>query len=113
MKGGTSLEILRRFLHGISILRSQIELFFHDMHPYCLVSDMFYTWTVLSAAKLGIPRIFFYSSRYLSECAAHSIRRHRPQNRLVSDTDKFTIPDFPMREQWDQILEYWTSFSLG
>ncbi|ESW12176.1 hypothetical protein PHAVU_008G090900 [Phaseolus vulgaris] len=69
MKGGTSLKILH----------------------------MFYPWTMESAEKLGIPRIFFYSSSYLSECAAHSIRRHRPQKRLVSDTDKFTILDFPQR----------------
>lgn len=97
MKDGTSLEILGRIHHGISVLRSQIEILFQDLHPDCIVSDMFYPWTVESAEKLGIPRIFFYSSSYLSNCAVHSIRRHRPQERLVSDTDKFTIPNFPHR----------------
>ncbi|KAK7374011.1 hypothetical protein VNO80_07434 [Phaseolus coccineus] len=97
MKDGTSLEILGRIHRGISVLRSQIELLFQDLHPDCIVSDMFYPWTVESAAKLGIPRIFFYSSSYLSNCGIHSIRRHRPQERLVSDTDKFLIPDFPHR----------------
>ncbi|CAJ1809201.1 unnamed protein product [Sphenostylis stenocarpa] len=58
---------------------------------------MCYPWTVESASELGIPKIFFYSSSYLSDCATHSILRHRPNERLVSDTDKFTIPGFPHR----------------
>ena len=97
MKDATSLEILDRISDGISILKSQIEVLFQDLQPDCIVSDMFYPWTVEAAAKLGIPRIFFSISSYLSDCAAHSVRKHRPQERLVSDTDKFTIPGFPHR----------------
>ncbi|KAL9315250.1 hypothetical protein ACSQ67_016251 [Phaseolus vulgaris] len=81
MKDGTSQEILGRIYHGISVLRSLIEILFQYLHPDCIVSDMFYPWTMESAAKLGIPRIFFYSSSYFADCAAHSIRRHRPQKR--------------------------------
>jgi len=97
IKDGTSLELLSRIRRGISMLKGHIELLFQDLHPDCIVSDMCYPWTVESAAELGIPRIFFYSSSYLADCATHSIMRHRPHERLVSDTDKFTIPDFPHR----------------
>jgi len=97
MKDATSLQLLGRITHGISMLKSPIEVLLQDLHPDCIVSDMFYPWTVESAAKLGIPRIFFYSSSYLSDCGIHSIRRHKPHERLVSDTDKFTIPGFPHR----------------
>ncbi|KAG2404579.1 hypothetical protein LR48_Vigan11g031300 [Vigna angularis] len=97
IKDGTSLELLGRISRGISMLKDHIQLLFQDLHPDCIVSDMFYPWTVESAAELGIPRIFFCSSSYLSDCATHSVMQHRPQERLVSDTDKFSIPGFPHR----------------
>ncbi|WVZ07792.1 hypothetical protein V8G54_021138 [Vigna mungo] len=97
IKDGTSLELLGRISRGISMLKGHIELLFQDLHPDCIVSDMSYPWTVESAAELGIPRIFFYSSSYLSDCASHFVMRHRPHERLVSDTEKFSIPGFPHR----------------
>ncbi|XP_027926845.1 soyasapogenol B glucuronide galactosyltransferase-like [Vigna unguiculata] len=108
IKDGTSLELLGQISRGISMLKGHIELLFQDLHPDCIVSDMSYPWTVESAAELGIPRIFFYSSSYLSDCGIHSIRRHRPHERLVSDTDKFTIPGFPHRIEMTRLqLSNW------
>ncbi|RDX88089.1 Soyasapogenol B glucuronide galactosyltransferase, partial [Mucuna pruriens] len=95
IKDGTSPEILGKIHHGISMIKDQIEVLFQDLQPDCLVTDMFYPWTVESAAKLGIPRLYYYSSSYFSSCANHSIRKHKPHERLVSDTDKFTIPGLP------------------
>ncbi|XP_027352560.1 soyasapogenol B glucuronide galactosyltransferase-like [Abrus precatorius] len=95
IKDGTSLEMLGKLARGISLLQDQIELLFHDLQPDCIVTDMCYPWTVESAAKLGIPRIYFYSSSYFSNCASHFIRKHRPHESLESDTEKFTIPGFP------------------
>ena len=75
------------------MLKGHIEHLFQDLHPDCIVSDMCYPWTVESVAELGIPRIFFYSSNYLADCANHSILRHRPHERLVSNTNKcFAFP---------------------
>ncbi|KEH23229.1 UDP-glucosyltransferase family protein [Medicago truncatula] len=56
---------------------------------------MMFPWTVEAAAKLGIPRIHYYSSSYFSNCAEHFIMKYRPHDNLVSDTQKFTVPGFP------------------
>ena len=85
-KDGTSNDMVRKLSIGIHILRNQIEVLFQDLQPDCLVTDMFYPWTVESAAKLGIPRIYFYSSSYFSNCVRYSIRKHKPHEGLVSDS---------------------------
>ncbi|GAU17174.1 hypothetical protein TSUD_178040 [Trifolium subterraneum] len=95
VKDGTSLEMLGKIGHGISLLKEQIEILFQDLKPDCIVSDMFYPWTVESAAKLGVPRIYYYSSSYFSSCAAHFIRKYKPHESLVSDSQNFSIPGIP------------------
>ncbi|KAJ1413619.1 UDP-glucuronosyl/UDP-glucosyltransferase [Sesbania bispinosa] len=86
--------MLVKISHGILMLKDQIELLFQDLQPDCTMTDMTYPWTVDSAAKLGIPRLYFYSSSYFSNCCSHFIRKYRPHENLVFDTQKFTIPGF-------------------
>ncbi|XP_058760800.1 soyasapogenol B glucuronide galactosyltransferase-like [Vicia villosa] len=95
IKDATSHEMLGKIVLGITILQSQIELMFHHLQPDCIVSDMLYPWTVESAAKLGIPRLYYYSSSYFSSCATHFIKKHKPYENLVSDTQVFSIPGLP------------------
>ena len=95
IKDGTTPEMLGKILQGIMMLQGQIEPVFQELQPDCLVTDMFYPWTVDSAAKLGIPRIYYYSSSYFSNCVHHFIRKHKPHEGLVSDTQKFQIPGLP------------------
>ncbi|GAU17166.1 hypothetical protein TSUD_177960 [Trifolium subterraneum] len=95
IKDGTSLEILGKLSRGIWMLQNPIEILFKDLQPDCVVTDMMHAWTVEAAAKLGIPRIHYYSSSYFSNCAFHFIIKYRPHDGLVSDTQKFTIPGFP------------------
>ena len=97
IRDSTTPEMLGQISDGISMLKDQIELLFRDLQPDCIVTDICYPWTVESAAKLGIPRLFFYGSSYFSNCVSHSIRKHRPHESLVSDTHKFTIPGLPQR----------------
>jgi hypothetical protein len=91
----TSLEMLGKISHGMSILQDQIEVLFQDLQPDCIITDMMYPWTVESAAKLNIPRLYYYSSSYFSNCATYFVRKYRPHDNLVSDTQKFTIPCLP------------------
>jgi UDP:flavonoid glycosyltransferase YjiC (YdhE family) len=77
------------------MLQDSIEVLFQELQPDCIVTDMLYPWSVESAAKLNIPRIYYYSSSYFSNCAFHFIMKYRPHDNLVSDTRKFTIPCFP------------------
>ncbi|CAK8542045.1 unnamed protein product [Lathyrus sativus] len=95
VKDGTSLEMLGKISRGIWMLQNPIEILFCDLQPDCIVTDMMYAWTVEAAAKLGVPRIYYYSSSYFSNCAAHLIMKYRPHDNLVSDTHKFTIPGLP------------------
>ncbi|CAJ2664529.1 unnamed protein product [Trifolium pratense] len=91
----TSLEMLGKISHGMSMLQDQIEVLFQDLQSDCIITDMMYPWTVESAAKLNIPRLYYYSSSYFSNCATYFVRKYRPRDNLVSDTQKFTIPCLP------------------
>ncbi|AES79640.1 putative soyasapogenol B glucuronide galactosyltransferase [Medicago truncatula] len=95
MKDGTSTEIIGKIGLGISMLQDPTEALFQDLQPDCIVTDMMLPWTVEAAAKLGIPRIHYNSSSYFSNCAEHFIMKYRPNDNLVSDTQKFTIPGLP------------------
>jgi len=95
IKDATSREMLGKIMLGIAKIQDQIEILFHNLQPDCIVSDMLYPWTVESAAKLGIPRLFYYSSSYFSSCAAHFIKKQKPHENLVSESQKFSIPGLP------------------
>ncbi|KAK7294782.1 hypothetical protein RJT34_17678 [Clitoria ternatea] len=97
IKDGTTPEMLGKISHGISMLQDQIEHLIQELQPDCLVTDMFYPWTVESAAKLNIPRLYYYSSSYFSSCATHFINKHKPHERFELDSDnlKFSIPCLP------------------
>ncbi|KAL5058251.1 hypothetical protein RYX36_029855 [Vicia faba] len=95
LKDGTNSEILGKISHGIAMLQDPIEVLFQDLQPDCVVTDMMYAWTAEAAAKLGVPRIYYYSSSCFSNCAYHFIMKYRPHDGLVSDTHKFTIPGLP------------------
>ncbi|RDY02482.1 Soyasapogenol B glucuronide galactosyltransferase, partial [Mucuna pruriens] len=108
LKDGTSLEMLGKISYGMSMLQDQIELLFHDLQPDCLVTDLLYPWTVESAAKLGIPRLYYFSSSYFASCATHFISTHKPHERLVSDAQKFSIPGLPHNIEMTTLqLEAW------
>ncbi|KAJ1387583.1 UDP-glucuronosyl/UDP-glucosyltransferase [Sesbania bispinosa] len=109
IKAGTSPEMLEKISLGIMMLKDQIELLFQELQPDCIVSDMFYPWTVESAAKLGIPRLYYYSSSYFSSCAAYFIKKHKPHEKLVSVTQKFSIPGLPHNIEITTLqLEEWS-----
>ncbi|XP_020234971.1 soyasapogenol B glucuronide galactosyltransferase [Cajanus cajan] len=108
VKDITSREMLDKISVGISMLQDQIELLFQEMQPDCLVTDMLYPWTVESAAKLGIPRIYFYSSSYFTRCASHFIQQHKPHERLFSDNQRFSVPGLPHNIEMTTLqLEEW------
>ena len=91
----TSLDMTSKLFHGLSLLQPQIEQLFQDMQPDCIVSDMFYPWTVDSAAKLGIPRLLLYVTCYFSLCAQNCVQQYKPHESVNSDTDLFLLPGLP------------------
>ncbi|GAU20249.1 hypothetical protein TSUD_353130 [Trifolium subterraneum] len=94
-KDGTSPKMMGKISLGISMLRDTIELLFHYLQPDCIVSDMYYHWTVESAAKLGVQILHYYSSSYFSRCCYHFIMKHKPPENFVSDNEVFSIPGIP------------------
>ncbi|QCE12055.1 UDP-glucosyl transferase 73C [Vigna unguiculata] len=107
-KDATARETIGKLRLGILMIKDQIELLFQELHPDCLVTDMLHPWTVESAAKLGIPRLYYYSSSYFSTCAKYSILKHNPHQGLLSHTHSFTIPELPHNIQMTPLqLEPW------
>ncbi|RHN46586.1 putative soyasapogenol B glucuronide galactosyltransferase [Medicago truncatula] len=111
IKDATSREMLGKIMLGIAKIQDQIEILFHDLQQDCIVSDMLFPWTVQSAAKRGIPRLYYYSSSYFSSCAAQATSQN-----LVSDSQKFSIPGLPHNIEITslQLQEYvreWSEFS--
>ncbi|CAL0308671.1 unnamed protein product [Lupinus luteus] len=95
IKSGVSSQMLCKIGDEMLIPQDQVEQLLPQLHPDCLVTDQFYPWTVESAAKLGIPRLYFYSTSYFSTCAFRCIQKHKPHESLDSDTNKFSIPGLP------------------
>ncbi|XP_027352831.1 soyasapogenol B glucuronide galactosyltransferase-like [Abrus precatorius] len=108
IKTSTSRQMEFNISQGITMLRDQIELLFQDLEADCIVADLLYPWTVESAAKLGIPRLHFFSSSYFTSCTTHFVRKHKPHERLDSDTQKFFIPGLPHNIEITTVqLEEW------
>ncbi|KAG5008483.1 hypothetical protein JHK85_027025 [Glycine max] len=116
VKDITSIEMLDKISLVLSILKDQIELLFQDMQPECIITAMLYPWTVEFAAKLGIPRLYFYSSSYFNSCAGHFMRKHKPHERMDSNNQRFSIPGLPHNieittlqvEEWVRTKNYFT-----
>ncbi|KOM57279.1 hypothetical protein LR48_Vigan11g031100 [Vigna angularis] len=107
-KDATTLEIIGKMRLGILMIKDQVELLFQELQPDCLVTDMLHPWTVESAAKLGIPRLYYYSSSYFSICAKRSILKYKPHQKLVSDTHRFTIHELPHKIEMTPLqLPHW------
>ena len=108
LKDGTSPDMIGKIFYGVSMLQGPFEQLFQDLQPDCLVTDLLYPWTVESAAKLGIPRLYFYSASHFANCAIHFIRKHKPHERLASATQKFSVPGLPHNIEMTPLqLEEW------
>lgn len=91
----TSLEMTLKFIQALYLLQLPIEQLLEEDHPDCLISGIFFPWTVDAAAKLGIPRLAFNGTGLLPICAYHSLREHKPHLNVESETEEFIIPGLP------------------
>ncbi|KAA8528508.1 hypothetical protein F0562_035863 [Nyssa sinensis] len=91
----TSLEMATKVSEGISMLQKPMEQLIRDCRPDCIVSDMFFPWTVDVAEELKVPRILFNPSNFLFHCVTHSIKIYSPHEKIQSDTESFVIPGLP------------------
>ncbi|CDP01301.1 unnamed protein product [Coffea canephora] len=93
----TTTEILWKVYMGVMHLQPAMEEFIEELSPHCIISDMFYPWTVDLAEKLKIPRILFYPNNFISHCLPHNLREYEPHKSVKSDSERFLIPGLPDR----------------
>ncbi|KAJ0700683.1 putative scopoletin glucosyltransferase [Helianthus annuus] len=82
-----------RLLEAISTLQEPFEQFIEKSQPNCIVADMFFPWTVETAARFNIPRIAFNGTGFFPLCVADVMRLYRPT--VSSDSESFVVPNLP------------------
>ncbi|CAK8536761.1 unnamed protein product [Lathyrus sativus] len=97
VNANTPYETAIKILEGCQLLRPQIENYLFDklFEVDCIVSDMFYTWSVETAAKLGVPRFVFCPSSIFSRCAELSFMQHTAHTEGKSEYEKVMIVGLP------------------
>ncbi|CAH2057468.1 unnamed protein product [Thlaspi arvense] len=90
-----SIEMAGKVNQGIFLLQKPMEELVRNGCPDCIVSDMFYPWTVDIAKELKIPRFILYATNCFYHCAFHSLRLHAPHEKVNSDAESLVIPGLP------------------
>ncbi|XP_057415353.1 UDP-glucose flavonoid 3-O-glucosyltransferase 7-like [Lotus japonicus] len=85
----TNLADSAKFYQAAMLLQGPIGDFVEQNPPDCIVADFMMPWVGDLANRLRIPRLAFNGFSLFTVSAMESIRKHRSQ------TDPFTIPDFP------------------
>ncbi|XP_073275632.1 scopoletin glucosyltransferase-like [Primulina huaijiensis] len=88
-------ELIGKFAKAVDLLQEPVEKFLQESNPSCIVSDMFWTWTVDTAAKFGIPRLLFHGTGFLPMCASEQMWLHKPYKKVFSDFEPFLLPNLP------------------
>ena len=102
-------DMTSKIFEGFLMLQPQIENYlFGEIEVDCIISDMFYVWTVDVAEKLGIPRIVFCPASIFSRCAELSLEQHSSHTEVESDYDKFSMVGLPDKLEMTRLqLPYW------
>ncbi|MED6132872.1 hypothetical protein PIB30_022784 [Stylosanthes scabra] len=86
---------LMKFMKATMLLQHPFEEMLQELHPDCVVADMFFPWATDSAAKFGIPRIVFHGLGFFPLCVSACIRTYKPQDKVSSYTEPFLVPNLP------------------
>ncbi|XP_021823919.1 UDP-glucose flavonoid 3-O-glucosyltransferase 7-like [Prunus avium] len=92
----TTIEMKEKFFKATFLLEPQIEQILDQHRPHCLVADSFFPWATDVAAKFGIPRLNFQGTGFFPSCASLTVILHQPHKKVESDSELFTIPNFPI-----------------
>ncbi|XP_059664410.1 solanidine UDP-glucose glucosyltransferase 1-like [Cornus florida] len=84
-----------KLYRGIAMLQKPTEALIRGISAHCIVSDMFFPWTVELANELHIPRLFFNPSNFFFHCVSHSMKLYAPHDKVQSDSESFVIPGLP------------------
>ncbi|KAL4393314.1 hypothetical protein AHAS_Ahas02G0039600 [Arachis hypogaea] len=89
---------LIKFMKATVLLQHPLEQVLQELHPNCVVADMFFPWATDSAAKFGIPRIVFHGLGFFPLCVSACIRTYKPQDKvfckLLDDSNESELKSF-------------------
>ncbi|XP_031131386.1 scopoletin glucosyltransferase-like [Ipomoea triloba] len=91
----TTSEQMHRFFNALNHFQIPVERFAAEDRPDCIIAGAMFVWSNDLAARLGITRLSFWGTGFLPLCAHHSLLKHRPHEKIESDTEEFVIPDLP------------------
>ncbi|MCD7448180.1 hypothetical protein HAX54_039136 [Datura stramonium] len=91
-----SMEIAGKVHHGFVLLQKPMEQLIRQLNPNCIVSDMFFPWTVDLAEELQIPRFSFQPATFIHQCAWHFLKEYTPHKKMASTSESFLIPGLPL-----------------
>nr|GMC81922.1 UDP-glycosyltransferase 73C3-like [Ipomoea batatas] len=99
-----SLHLAPNFFAAINMLRHEAETAVEKIQPppTCLISDMGLPWTAEIALRLNIPRLVFHGTCCFSLLCNHRIMGSKILENLESDSDRFLVPDFPVRVEFSK-----------
>ncbi|KAJ8632025.1 hypothetical protein MRB53_025361 [Persea americana] len=112
----TTPEMTVAFIKAISLLPHHFEQLVERLRPDCIVSDMFFPWTIDITDKLNIPRVVFHGTSYFALCIAHSMQKYKPHESAARETEPFLVPKLPhpieiMRSQVADFVKTRTPFT--
>lgn len=90
-----SMEIVGKVHYGFLLLQKPMERLIRELNPNCIVSDMFFPWSVDLAEELKIPRFAFQPATFIHQCAWTFIKEYTPYKN-VADSESFLIPGLPL-----------------
>lgn len=91
----SSPEMIPMFLHALTLLQHPLTEVLEECQPDCLVADMMFPWSTGVAGKLGIPRLYFDGSSFISMCITDSLKRYQPYKQVESNFEPFIVPGLP------------------
>ncbi|XP_031129489.1 scopoletin glucosyltransferase-like [Ipomoea triloba] len=109
MSATTTLEQTLCFFNALDHFQGPIERLAAEDRPDCFIAGPMYTWGNDFAAKFGITRLSFWGTGFFPLCVHNSLRRHKPLEKIESDTEEFVIPDLPdtLKTTKQQLPESW------
>nr|GLL22346.1 UDP-glycosyltransferase 90A1-like [Ipomoea trifida] len=77
-------------------MQPHFEKALEGLHPVrCIISDALLGWTQESAAKVGVPRYFFFGMSAFATTLYRALHLERPHSQTLSPDEAFTFPSFP------------------
>lgn len=94
-----SRDLIKNFYKASSMLQQPFEQIFKDLkpRPSCIISGKNLPWTVETATKFSVPRIFFDGMGSFSFSCSHSLEVSKVHEAVASKFEPFLIPGIPHR----------------